>query len=102
VCFHLKRKFMEVVMEGRGKWGGRGERGRGGTGEVREKGFRDNAYQIDEYTVLALTLYFGLFLTGRVGRIEASSTFFLPIQKLGLTSVSLPSSTRTRPSTALC
>ncbi len=38
MCFHLKRKFREVVMERRGKWGsvGRG-REKGGTGEVRER-----------------------------------------------------------------
>ncbi len=36
MCFHLNRKFREVVMEGRGKWG-RGRKRKGGTGEVRER-----------------------------------------------------------------
>ncbi len=40
MCFHLKRKFREVVMEGRGKGERERERERerkGGTEEVRER-----------------------------------------------------------------
>ncbi len=52
MCFHLKRKSREIVMEGREKWRKGWER-KGGSRDVRER-FRDSAYQIDESAVLDL------------------------------------------------
>ncbi len=65
----------KLLWKGEGSGVGVGKEGRDRGGW--EKGFRDSAYQIDESAVLALTPYFWLFLKGRVGRIEASSTFCL-------------------------